>query len=122
MGYALMFARKLHNNAKKNQLNYEISDIQRQKNNITKQLSYIQQSENAMNAMNKMNANGENGGETPSIPFMDGYREMLNLLSNNLDVRMAAAQAQLESIAAEEKSVNDALSSQIQSSTPNYVG
>jgi DNA repair exonuclease SbcCD ATPase subunit len=67
MGYALLFARSLHNTAKKNQLTYETMSIQNQKESITNQLGQIQQQENSVKQMQQyqeaQNANAVNNTE-----------------------------------------------------------
>lgn len=117
MGYALMFARALSNTAKKNQINYETMYLQNRKENITKQLAGIQQLESSM-----VEAAKQKGEEAPDVSYLQMYREMLTLMSNNLDTRLKYLQTQLTAVSAEENSINEALNAQISASTPKYAG
>lgn len=116
MGYLLMFARSLQQTAKKNQLTYETIKIQNQKDNITNQLSSLQQMENAMIAQAQ-----QNGEEAPDMSYLNSYRSILNLMSSNLDIRLQSIQTQLAKITAEEKGQQEALNAQIQASVPKYL-
>ena len=49
------------------------------------------------------------------------HREMLTLMSKNLDARLKCIQTQLSRIAAEEKSNEEVLAAQIEASTPKYM-
>lgn len=117
MGYALMFARALQNTAKKNRLNYESMNIQNRQTQITNQLTKLQQQEDAIKAQVK-----DNGGISPDLAYLSLYRDMLNLMSKNMEARLKGIQTELAHIAAEEQGVNDALAAQIEASTPKYVG
>lgn len=116
MGYALMFARTLQNTARKNRLNYETMDIQNRQDNITKQISQLQNIENALKAQTQAD-----GGVSPDLMYLEMHREMLTLMSKNLDARLKCIQTQLSRIAAKEKSNEEVLAAQIEASTPKYM-
>lgn len=117
MGYLLLFARSLQQTARKNQLTYETIKIQHQKEDITNQLSNIQQMENAMIAQAQ-----QNGQEAPDMSYLNSYRSILNFMSSNLDIKLQSIQTQIASISAEEKSQQETLNAQIQASAPKYAG
>lgn len=116
MGYALMFARSLQNTARKNRLNYETMDIQNRQDNITKQISQLQNIENVLKAQTQAD-----GGVSPDLMYLEMHREMLTLMSKNLDARLKCIQTQLSRIAAEEQGLQETLAAQIEASSPKYM-
>ncbi|MBQ2645245.1 hypothetical protein IJG14_06720 [bacterium] len=60
--------------------------------------------------------------DSPGIGFIDGYRQNLMLMSDNLDLRLGAIQAQMPAITSEQEALEQAMAKQIKDSAPHYVG
>lgn len=110
MGYALLFARQLANTARKNRLNYEVMNVQNKKNNITNQITLLQ---NCINMLPK---------DSQEVVFLEFQKQMLAETMKFLDTRIASLQAQAQKAAAEEQPIAEALTNQISLSTPQYMG
>lgn len=109
MGYLLSFVRSLHLNAKKNQLTYEQISIQNKQERITNRLGMIQQ----------FAANIPKDDEG-SLQMIELQKQMLTMMSNNLETRLKTIQTQLAKVSSEEQAIDQVLPDQIARSVPKY--
>ncbi|MCR5261708.1 MAG: hypothetical protein K6C94_07710 [Candidatus Gastranaerophilales bacterium] len=110
MGYLLSFMRSMQVSAKKNQLSLEQILIQNQQERITSKLGLLTQ----------MAANIPKDDEG-SLQMIEFQKQMLTMMSNNLEARLKVIQTQMQVAASEEAKLNEVLPNQIAASTPKYM-
>ena len=115
MGYLLAFVRSMQVSAKKNQYTYEQMSIQSQQERITNELGSLQQMADMISKMPEDSEQGQ--GALMGIQLR---KQMLTMMSGNLETRLKFIQTQIQAAAAEEAKINEALPNQIAASAPKY--